>query len=330
MPAPLLDYFEDPKADRPPYVIAELGANHCGNKKILADMVIEAGKAGASALKIQKRENKSLYTKEMYNSPYPGTDSFGETYGKHREALELDSLEINQLHDWAHYEDKMEMGATVFDITSLNYMEAYCPPDFYKIASGDLCNVPLHHAVAATGRPVVFSTGGAASIKPVYEAYERLRKGTPHVAIMHCTSAYPADYAKLNLRAIEELRTCFPEALIGWSSHARGINQAVAAYALGARIFEFHFTLDRYDKGTDQRFSLEPEGLGQMVRYLGYSAASLGKSERYRDDSEQAPLKKQWKNKDGLVDGEQTSGGYVSDTTPYLPQDYVDRIAVDW
>ena len=295
-----------------PYVIAEFGANHCGSEKLLAKMVIEASKAGASAIKIQKRDNKTLYTEDFYNRPYNSENAFGATYGEHREALELHGVEINKLRDWTENEG-MDFGATAFDIPSVTYMEENCPPDFYKVASGDLCNEPLQHAIAATGRPIVFSTGGATSIEPVVRAYERLSANGSRIACLHCTSAYPAPYNKLNLRSIEEIREHLPEAVPGWSSHARGINQAPTAYALGARVFEFHFTLDRYLKGTDQAFSLEPEGLATVVRYLGFSAEAMGRAERYRDGIECAPLKKQWKNGNGQIDGNQTDGGYVED-----------------
>jgi N-acetylneuraminate synthase/sialic acid synthase len=138
---------------------------------------------------------------------------------------------------------------------------------------------------------------------PILEAHDVLRKHGSEVAVLQCTSGYPAEWDELNLRCIEEFRAEMPDTVVGWSMHARGISQSVAAYTLGCRIIEAHFTLDRYAKGTDQAMSLEPDGMATMVRYLGYCKQALGDGIKRRYPSEVKPLMKQWKDADGKIDG---------------------------
>ncbi len=287
----------------PCYVVAEIGHNHGGCLSTCLEMVGAAADAGCSAVKLQKRDNKHLYTEDFYNSPYNSTHSYGRTYGEHREALEFNMEQYTIVKDRAHALG-MDFAATAFDIRSVSFLDLL-GPDWIKVASGDLTTIALLEVIAMTGYPVVFSTGGADSLDPIRRAYDTLRLYGSAVAVLHCTSGYPAEWGELNLRCIESLREELPETTVGWSSHARGISQACTAYALGARIIEAHFTLDRTRKGTDQAFSLEPEGMATMVRYLRYCREALGSESRSRLATESLALKKQWKNEDGKITGRQ-------------------------
>jgi sialic acid synthase len=255
------------------YVIAEIGHNHQGSVKKARELFKEAKLAGAHAVKLQKRHNRSLYTKAAYNKPYDNENSFGATYGEHREFLEFGQKEYKELQAYAKELD-IDFFATAFDMASADFLEALDVPA-YKIASGDLKSEPLLRHVAEFGKPIVISTGGAL-IEDVQRAYDTLMPINPQLCILQCTAGYPASFDELDLRVVAQYRQRFPKAVIGYSGHDNGIAMPVAAYVLGARVVEKHFTLNRAMKGTDHAFSLEPVGLRKMVRDLERTAAALG------------------------------------------------------
>jgi sialic acid synthase len=278
------------------YVIAEVGHNHQGSVEKCKELFDAAKWAGADAVKLQKRDNKTLYSEEYYNSPYNSEHSFGATYGEHREALEFGWDEYSALKDYAE-RIGLDFFATAFDIPSLEFlMKLGCGA--IKIASGDLHNRSLLEATLDYAAPVILSTGGS-SIEDVLTA---VNDCSPE-AILQCTSGYPARYEHLNLRVIETFRAIFPGIVVGFSSHDTGITAPVIAYALGARIIEKHFTLDRASKGTDQAMSLEPKAFAHMVENLKLARLSMGDGAKRIYESERAPLAKQWKNADGQIDG---------------------------
>ena len=281
------------------FVIAEIGHNHQGSVETCMRLFDAAKAAGCDAVKLQKRENKTLYSREMYNSPYVNQNSYGATYGEHREALEFDRSQYELLKAYAESIGITFM-ATAFDVPSLLFLARLDIPAI-KIASGDLTNEPLLREAARIGKPVIISTGGAHGWAQVRSAHECLH-GVPH-AILQCTSGYPASYDELNLMVIDSYRDMFNRNVIGWSGHDTGIAMAVAAYALGARIIEKHFTLNRAWKGTDHAMSLEPQGMKKMVRDLRRAKVAMGTGIKGRYDSENQPLLKQEKNAAGQVDG---------------------------
>jgi sialic acid synthase len=232
----------------------------------------------------------------MYNSPYNSENAFGPTYGLHREALEFDWDDYRILQDYCDGKD-ITFFATAFDVPSLEFLVKLGVP-VIKIASGDLKSYPLLFDVRASGKPFIVSTGGGCEfdIACTQETFN------PNV-ILHCTSGYPARYDQLNLRCIPMLRADFPKTLIGWSAHDTGIAMAPVAYAMGACIIEKHFTLNRTWKGTDQAFSLEPQGMRTMIENLKQCREALGDGVKRVYDSECEALKKQWKNFNGQIDG---------------------------
>jgi N-acetylneuraminate synthase/sialic acid synthase len=271
------------------YLIAEIGHNHQGDVAQCKELFRVAKLCGADAVKLQKRHNRSLFTREMYESPYNSENAFGATYGEHREALELGHDAYEELKAYAA-ELGITMFATPFDIRSADFLQGFDMPA-YKVASGDLTNLPLLRHVAAFGKPVILSTGGG-DMADVRRAYNAIRPINPQIAIMQCTAGYPPAWTELNLRVIETFREEFQDAVVGFSSHDSGIAMAVVGYVLGARIIEKHFTLNRAMKGTDHAFSLEHSGLEKLARDLKRAHASMGDGVKRRYPSEEKPLYK--------------------------------------
>ena len=271
------------------YVIAEIGHNHMGSLEVAMEMFRIAKECGADAVKLQKRDNKNLYTREMYDMPYLHRNSYGPTYGLHREALEFGWEEYRELKAYAQ-EIGITMFATAFDFASADFLAKLEVPAF-KVASGDLTNIPLIKHIARFGKPMIVSTGGA-TMPDVQRAYDAIMSINPQLCLLQCTAAYPAEFAELNLNVIRTYRQRFKDVVVGLSSHDNGIAMAVAAYVLGARVIEKHFTLNHAAKGTDHPFSLEPQGLRKMVRDLRRTRLALGDGIKRIYDSEREPITK--------------------------------------
>jgi N-acetylneuraminate synthase/sialic acid synthase len=278
--------------DTPCWVIAEIGHNHQGDVEKAKQLFREAKAAGASAVKLQKRDNKSLYTREMYDRPYDHENSFGRTYGEHREFLEFGLTEYRELQQYAR-ELGITFFATAFDIPSADFLAALDVPAI-KIASGDLRSLPLLTHVAKLGTPMIVSTGGG-TMDDVRRAYDTIKPINDQLAILQCTASYPAAFHELDLKVITTFRDEFPESVIGLSAHDSGIAMALAAYVLGARIIEKHFTLNRAMKGTDHAFSLEPVGLRKLVRDLQRAREAMGDGAKKVHPSEVAGVTKMGK-----------------------------------
>jgi N-acetylneuraminate synthase/sialic acid synthase len=291
--------------ETPCYVIAEVGHNHQGSLEKAKELFREAHLAGAHAVKLQKRENRTLYTQAAYNKPYDNENSFGATYGEHREFLEFGQREYRELGAYAR-ELGIDFFATAFDLASAEFLAGLDVPAF-KIASGDVKSTPLLKRVAGYGKPVIISTGGAV-IDDVRRAYDTVMAINPQLAILQCTAGYPAAFEELDLRVIAQFRELFPGAVIGFSGHDNGIAMPLAAYVLGARIVEKHFTLNRAMKGTDHAFSLEPVGLRKMVRDLERTHRALGDGVKKVYESERAPIVKMGKS---LVVARDLPAGHV-------------------
>ena len=278
--------------DSPPFVIAEVGHNHQGNLEQALKLIGAAATAGASAVKFQKRDNKNLFTPKMYDEPYNSENSFGSTYGLHRDALEFGVEEYKICMAEAERLNIIFF-ATAFDFNSADFLHALNMP-VYKIASGDLANLPLLKYVARYEKPMIISTGGS-NFEMIETATNTIQKIHNNFAILQCTASYPANFNQLNLRVIEKLRSLYPENVIGYSGHDNGIAMSTAAFTLGARIIEKHFTLNRALKGTDHAFSLEPQGLSKLVRDLRRTSEALGDGEKVIYDNERAPIRKMGK-----------------------------------
>jgi N-acetylneuraminate synthase/sialic acid synthase len=269
------------------YVIAEIGHNHQGSLEKAKAMFHSAKECGVNAVKLQKRNNRVLYTRAMFDSPYDNENSFGDTYGLHREALEFNREQYIELQRYAA-ELGLTMFSTAFDFPSADFLAELDMPAF-KIASGDLVNIPLLKYIARIGKPMVISTGGG-TMEDVQRAYDAVMPINPNFCLLQCTANYPVEPEDMNLRVISTLRDCFKDTVIGLSDHQNGIAMAVVAYSLGARVIEKHFTMNRAWRGTDQAFSLEPAGMRRMVRDLQRARVALGDGIKKPIPAELRPL----------------------------------------
>jgi N-acetylneuraminate synthase/sialic acid synthase len=287
------------------YVIAEIGHNHQGSLEQAKRMFTAAAECGVNAVKLQKRDNRTLFTRDYFNRPYDNEASFGATYGEHREALEFGRDEYLELQEHARSLG-VAFFATAFDFASADFLAELNMPA-YKMASGDLQNTPLLRYVGEIGKPVIFSTGGG-TLDDVRRAYEALAEVNDQIVVLQCTAGYPAEWDELDLRVIQTFREVFPQAISGFSSHDNGIAMPVAAYVLGARVVEKHFTLNRALKGTDHAFSLEPPGLRKLVRDLRRTRLAVGDGTKTMHPSEAAPIVKMSKK---LVAARSLPSGHV-------------------
>jgi N-acetylneuraminate synthase/sialic acid synthase len=274
------------------YVIAEIGHNHQGDVEKAKQLIHAAKECGADAVKLQKRSNRTLYTRAYYEQPYDNEFSFGTTYGAHREALELSADNYCELQAYAR-EQGIAFFATAWDFESVDLLAELDVPAF-KIASGDLLNTPLQRHVAALGKPIFLSTGGG-TMEDVERAVDTITQINDQLCVLQCTAAYPAATEDLNLRVITTLRERFPDHVVGLSDHQSGIAMSLVAYMLGARVIEKHFTLDHAMKGTDHAFSLMPDGMRRLVRDLRRVRPALGDGVKRPLPVERKPLEKMGK-----------------------------------
>jgi len=246
-----------------PFVIAEVGQNHQGELDLAREFIRIFAFEGADAIKFQTRNNRYLFSDDAYSAPYQSENAFADSYGLHREKLELKPEWLPILK-----EDCVKHGvkfmSTPFDEPSLELL-SQIDVDILKVASFDLGNLPFIHRIASLGKPVVMSVGGG-KIEQIRSSVEVLLNHHDEVAILHCVSEYPCEYNRLGLDNIEVLLKEFPGCTIGSSDHFNGTLSGPVAYLKGARVFEKHVTLNRAWRGTDHSFALEPEGFRKFVR----------------------------------------------------------------
>ena len=274
--------------DQPCFVVAEIGQNHNGDGTTARQLIDMAVSCGADAVKFQKRDIPSDLTEEEYRRPYGTRNSFGETYGLHREALELTEEQHTELKAYAE-----STGITYFctacDLPSVEAMERIGNP-IYKVASRDLTNIPLISRIAETDKPIILSTG-MAGLEEIGEALSVIPDYGSRTVLLQCVSEYPAQIKNMNLRAMQTLATEF-DILVGLSDHSQEFITGVAAAVLGAVIVEKHITLSRNMIGSDHVGALEKKGLNEMVRYIRLCEEAMGNGiKAYSPMAETARLK---------------------------------------
>jgi|SRR5579862_1146986 len=264
--------------DHPVYIVAELSANHNQDFDRAVELVHAAKKAGADAVKLQ------TYTPDTI------------TIACDRECFRIDGgtlwdgRTLHELYQEAYtpweWQPKLkaiadEIGihlfSSPFDASAVDFLGTINPPA-YKLASCELVDIPLIQKLSSTGKPLIISTG-MASLEEIEEAITTARTaGAKQIALLKCTSAYPAPADEMNLRTIPELARRF-EVPVGLSDHTKGIAAPVAAVALGASIIEKHLTLSRGFGGPDAEFSLEPKEFQEMVDAVRVAEKALGTSQ---------------------------------------------------
>ena len=247
------------------FVIAEVGQNHNGDVHLAIEYIRTFSRCGANAIKFQTRNNRTLFSEEAYNSIYNSENAYGQTYGEHREKLELSVDDLCLLRDECKKQNVYFM-STAFDEPSLELLKDV-GVELLKVASFDLGNIPFLHRIGLTGLPVIMSTGGGSSFH-IEKSVETIKHYHNNLAILHCVSEYPCDFSRLGLSEIKNLLTKFSDITVGSSDHFNGILSGPIAFMLGARVFEKHVTLNRSWKGTDHSFALEPSGFTKFVRDL--------------------------------------------------------------
>lgn len=271
------------------YIIGEIGQNHNGSvdiAKLIVELVARPVREETfgldlkpmNAVKMTKRDlNEELTVSQMeriYDTPH----SFGRTYGEHRAYLELSDEEHYEVYKYAK-----SLG--------LDFIETLCAkgcmsmlklftPDYLKVASRDLTNLPLLDSLAETEIPIILSTGMAGK-KELDQALEVITRYHEQISILHCVSQYPTQPDNLNLKTISYLKKNYGQYTIGFSDHTIGISAPVVAVGMGAEIIEKHITIDRRMKGTDQACSLGPDGVNRMIRDIRIAELWMGKEDLY-------------------------------------------------
>ena len=268
-----------------PKVVAEIGCNHMGSIEIAKELITLAKDAGAGFVKFQKRNNKELLTSEQYNAPHPvPKNSYGNTYGEHREFLEFD---VSQNKILKQYCDKIGIIYTisVWDVTSAREMISL-NPEFLKVPSACNNNFDLLRVLRDDFKGQVHLSIGMSAKKEVEEIvtfFEQTNQAHDRLLIYSCTSGYPVPAENVALLEINWLYDLYGERVneIGFSGHHLGIALDISAYTLGARWIERHFTKNRSWKGTDHSASLEFEGMKELILSLNstYKALKFKESE---------------------------------------------------
>lgn len=246
-----------------PYYIAEVGQNHNGDIEEAIRYVKKFAGIGANCVKFQTRNNKYLFSKEAYEMPYNSDNAFGDSYGEHREALELSKSDLLQLKSECK-KFKVDFMSTPFDEPSIDLLMDI-DVDLFKVASFDLGNLVMLKHLVETKKPIVLSIGGGKS-SHIDASLEFLLNNNADFSVLHCVSQYPCPPEDLRLGNIQEIIKKYPNVCVGSSDHFNGILSGPIAYILGARVFEKHVTLNRSQKGTDQSFSLEAKGFEDLIR----------------------------------------------------------------
>lgn len=304
-----------------PIVIAEVGQNHQGDVNLAKKYIKVFAEAGADFIKFQSRNNKTLFDPKAYNSLYNSENSFGTTYGSHREVLELNKKELTALKNECK---KYRVGfmVTPFDEKSLELITKI-GVDLIKIASFDLGNLPFINKIADKKIPVVMSVGGG-NFKQIFDSVKILEKKKIKNIILHCVSEYPCEYDRLDLEKIKLLKKKFKKSIIGSSDHFNGTLSGPIAYMVGARVFEKHVTLNRGWKGSDHSFALEPIGFKKFVRDIkripkmikAKSSKEIGKESVFKKLGKSLVLNKK-KNKGEKITINDLSGKIFLDQ--YIP-----------
>jgi N-acetylneuraminate synthase len=268
----------------PVYIIAEIGLNHNGDIKIAKQLIDAAALAGCDAVKFQKRTPELCVPAEQRDIPRE-TPWGVMTYMEYRRRVEFGARQFAEIDRYCKSKE-IAWFASCWDEPSVDFINSFDPP-CYKVASASLTDDALLKHTAATGRPLIISTG-MSTLEEIDHAVSLMDHD--QLLIAHATSTYPCQPEELNLRMIDTLRSRY-RCPIGYSGHEVGLQTTLAAVTLGARFVERHITLDRAMWGSDQAASVEPSGFHRLVRDIRVIEKSMGDGVKRVYDSE-LPIRK--------------------------------------
>lgn len=267
-------------------VIAEAGVNHNGSLSLAKQLIDAAAAAEVDYVKFQTFKTENLVTLNAEKAEYQQRNT-GETESQFSmlKKLELSKKNHEELIDYCRIRN-VKFFSTAFDLESLDYLHSL-NLGLWKIPSGELTNYPYLKKIAGFGEPVILSTG-MSELEEVREALQVLLSNglkREHITLLHCTTEYPTPWTDVNLRAMQTLQDTFG-VNVGYSDHTEGIEVPIAAAALGAKVIEKHFTVDRNLPGPDHKASLEPAELKAMVTAVRHIEESLGDGRKIIAESE--------------------------------------------
>lgn len=283
-----------------PKIIAEIGCNHKGDMNIAKELIVTAATyCKADVAKFQKRCNTELLSPEEYNTPHPNmVNSYGDTYGAHREFLEFDVEQHRQLKQWCE-EFGIEYSTSVWDVTSAKEI-ASLNPSLIKIPSACNLNRPMLEYLCDNYSGEIHLSFGMTTKEEEEEiiSFFESKGRNKDLVLYNCTSGYPVPFEDICLLELTRMRENYAHRVkaIGFSGHHLGIAVDSAAVALGAEWVERHFTLDRTWKGTDHAASLEPDGVRKLARDCRAVAKALTFKEKDILDIESVQREKLKKN----------------------------------
>jgi len=285
------------------FIIAEAGVNHNGDFALACRLVDAAVQTGADAVKFQTFKAKNVVSKIAEKAEYQKkTTDEAESQFEMIKKLELSFEDFVKIKDYCDKKGIIFL-STSFDYESVDFLENLVP--LYKIGSGEIINLPFLEHIAKKGKPIILSTGMSTlgeveeavktiiNVNPSFFNTSHISLFTSHVSpliLLHCVSNYPAKYEDVNLKAMLTLKEAF-KLPVGYSDHTLGIEVAVAATALGAKVIEKHFTLDRGLPGPDHKASLEPDELKAMVKAIRNIEKALGDGVKRPTQSELKVMK---------------------------------------
>lgn len=263
----------------PCYIIAEAGVNHNGNLSTAKKMVDVAKKAGANAIKFQTFKADKLLLKDTPKAKYSEDPSNpDENFYTLLKKLELDEEMHHELIDYCS-KVGITFLSTPFDKWSVDLLDSLGISAF-KVSSGDIDNLPFFEYLISKKKPILFSTG-TANFDEVRQLVSFFRaKNFNQLVVFQCTSSYPTPFEYVNLNVLKSYQEAFPEIISGFSDHSPGIYMGIAAVALGAKVIEKHFTLDKSASGPDHKASLEPPELSEYIKAIRLTEKALGSPEK--------------------------------------------------
>ena len=271
------------------YFIAEIGQNHQGSLKIAKELVDSLVETGVSAIKTAKRDIDTCLSEEQKNKPYDNPNSFGKTYYEHRKALELSHKEFHELKLYSESKG-FDFISSFTDLNSLNFLTDI-NLECIKIASQRMTDYNLLKEASNKNITTIISTGMSSieEVDNVVEIFDSVDK-----YLLQCTSTYPCPINEINLNVIKTLKDRYKNKIcgVGFSGHHTGIAPDLAAYMLGSKIIERHYTLDRSMKGTDHPASLELKGVQMILKFINQMKDSMGSFDKKILESEKYAMNK--------------------------------------